>query len=342
MRAKVIEYFQDSSKSLKQESVVHRAFMAIYLFDFLDRLKEEKFPSDWFDRMRKEMDGINSLAAILSTHFDNASDGNNTWKEDEIIQAIDYKTGNVYFQLWQNFTKNEYYQEPKELLKYRLSRNSLKISEFQNGLDAGCGGGRYTLALRSMGIKRMQGVDISPDSISLASKMSGFSENEVSFQQASVLDLPFDDESFDFVFSNGVLHHTTSTTKGLSELYRVLQPGGEGWLYLYGGKESLFWDIVDFCRKILSDVPQSYMQILMKVLGYPPGRIFHRVDFWYVPIHNRYFSSEVAMMLDDAGFSSHRRLLRGADIDWDEIIHNNKEIDPYIYGEGEMRFWITK
>ena len=218
----------------------------------------------------------------------------------------------------------------------------MKISDFQNGLDAGCGGGRYTLALRSMGIKRMQGIDISPDSITLASKMNGFEENEVSFKQASVLDLPFDDESYDLVFSNGVLHHTTSTSKGLSELYRVLQPGGEGWLYLYGGKESLFWDIVDFCRKILSQVSQSYMQILMKVLGYPPGRIFHRVDFWYVPINNRYFYSEVASMLSDAGFSNHRKLLRGADIDWDEIIHNNKRIDPYIYGEGEMRFWITK
>jgi len=342
MRKKVIEYFQDCSNSLLQESVAHRALVAIYLFDFLDRLRQENFPSDWFDRMRQEMAEVNKLAGILSTHFDNTRDIENAWEKDEKIQSIDYKTGNVYFQLWQNFTKNEYYQETKELLKHRLSRNNLKISNFQNGLDAGCGGGRYTLALRSIGIKRMKGVDISPDSITLASKMNGFQESEVSFKQASVLDLPFDDESFDFVFSNGVLHHTINTTKGLSELYRVLQPGGEGWLYLYGGKESLFWDIVDFCRKILSQVPQSYMQILMKVLGYPPGRVFHRVDFWYVPINNRYFYSEVATMLDDAGFSSHRKLLRGADIDWDEIIHNNKEIDPYIYGEGEMRFWITK
>jgi ubiquinone/menaquinone biosynthesis C-methylase UbiE len=342
MRTKVIDYFQNFSKSFQHESVVHRAFVAIYLFDFLDRLKKEKFPSDWFDRMRKEMDNLNGFVSILSTHFDNSLDGFKTLEVDEKIKEIDYRTGNVYFKLWQNFTKDEYYLEPKELLKQRFSRNDLKINKFQNGIDSGCGGGRYTLALKSLGINRMQGVDISPDSVSFASKMSEFSENEVSFEQASVLELPFDDESFDFVFSNGVLHHTTSTSKGLSELSRVLKPSGEGWLYLYGGKESLFWDIVDFCREILSDVPQSYMQELMKVLGYPPGRIFHRADFWYVPIHNRYFSSEVSSMLDEAGFSTHKRLLRGADIDWDEIIHNNKDIDPYIYGEGEMRFWLTK
>ena len=68
----------------------------------------------------------------------------------------------------------------------------------------------------------------------------------------------------------------------------------------------------------------------------------HRVDFWYVPIHNRYFASEVSEMINKAGFSNHKKLLRGTDYDWDEIIYNNPKIDPYIYGEGEMRFWITK
>lgn len=340
MRAKVLNYFQEVSGSLQQENVVHRALVAIYLFDFLDRLKKEKFRLDWFDMMKKEMDGIHDLSSTLSTHFDNTVDEN--WESDEFIQEIDRRTGNVYFKLWENFTKEEYYREPKDLLGARFSRNNIDISKFRNGIDAGCGGGRYTLALKSLGVDRMKGVDISPDSIAFASKMSDFPKDEASFQEASVLELPFSDDSFDFVFSNGVLHHTTSTTKGLSELYRVLQPKGEGWLYLYGGKESLFWDIVDFCREILSDVPQSYMQVLMKVLGYPPGRIFHRVDFWYVPINNRYFSSEVSTMLDEAGFSKHHRLLRGADHDWDEIIQNNKKIDHYIYGEGEMRFWLTK
>jgi len=327
MRSKILDYFKELSDSLQQSDITHRAFIAIYLFDFLDRLNKEKFPKNYFERMREEINQLNDFVTVLSTHLDIPNSGNG-WDKDELIQEIDYRTGNVYYKLWQNFTKDEYYQEPKDLLKDRLSRNGLTVSKFKNGIDAGCGGGRYTLALKSMGVDKMQGIDISPDSIAFAKKMSEFSENEVSFQQASVLELPFDDENFDFVFSNGVLHHTTNTEKGLSELYRVLQAGGKGWLYLYGGRESLFWDIVDFCREILSNVP--------------PGRIFHRVDFWYVPINNRYFSDEVSDMLDEAGFSSYKKLLRGVEYDWDEIIYNNKEIDPYIYGEGEMRFWLTK
>jgi len=82
--------------------------------------------------------------------------------------------------------------------------------------------------------------------------------------------------------------------------------------------------------------------MVMNVLGYTPGRIFHRTDFFYVPINNRYFENEIVMMLDETGFNDFKRLKRGTEYDWDEIIFNNPHIDPYIYGEGEMRFWLTK
>src|SRR5215213_4349555 len=38
--------------------------------------------------------------------------------------------------------------------------------------------------------------------------------------------LPFRDESFDVVYSNGVLHHTPDTAGAIREVYRVLRPGG--------------------------------------------------------------------------------------------------------------------
>ena len=77
MRKKVIEYFHDCSNSLLKESVPHRALVAIYLFDFLDRLRQENFPSDWFERMKQEMGEVNKLASILATHFDNTPDIDN-------------------------------------------------------------------------------------------------------------------------------------------------------------------------------------------------------------------------------------------------------------------------
>ena len=54
-----------------------------------------------------------------------------------------------------------------------------------------------------------------------------------SIEQASALDLPLADNSFDIVFSHGVLHHIPEIEKGQSEIARVLRPGGKLVVMLY-------------------------------------------------------------------------------------------------------------
>lgn len=338
MKNKVLELFNAIYSKVEGDRY-NQSLMAIYLFDYLDKLKMQGFPVDWFEQLEKNTQQLVQSFDFNKSVFDfslNDFDSNDITEED-----IEAKTGEVYYNLWKDFDKQEYYKQTATYLAQRFEKNNLDPTIFTNALDAGCGSGRYSLALKSLGVERVTGIDISPNSIDFANKMNSF--EAVNFVQGSVLELPFEDESFDFVFSNGVLHHTLSTEKGLQELFRVLKPGGGCWLYLYGGKGNLFWDIVDFCRKLLHDVPQNYLQQLMKVMGYPPGRIFHRSDFFYVPMHRRYLEEEVNSMLKTSGFSSFKRLKRGVQgIDWDEIIYENQDIDFYIYGEGEMRYWVEK
>ncbi|MFI2432287.1 class I SAM-dependent methyltransferase [Streptomyces sp. NPDC018693] len=52
-------------------------------------------------------------------------------------------------------------------------------------------------------------------------------------RQASVLDLPFPDRSFDVVFSHGVLHHVPDIHRAQREIHRVLKPDGELVVMLY-------------------------------------------------------------------------------------------------------------
>jgi ubiquinone/menaquinone biosynthesis C-methylase UbiE len=51
--------------------------------------------------------------------------------------------------------------------------------------------------------------------------------------QASVLELPFADETFDYVYSIGCLHHTGDLPKSIQEVQRVLVPGGRAVVMLY-------------------------------------------------------------------------------------------------------------
>lgn len=314
-----------------------RVMACTYLFDYLDRLKDAGYPHDWGVDFLRETDrqitywkDFQSICLLDAVHP--------VWDPQQ-EQGFEQKTGAVYYALWKDFTAEEYYRQTLEYLRQRFERNDLPLPKYEKTLDDGCGGGRYSLALRALGCKDVTGVDVSADAIAFAVKMSKATDG-LSFRQASVLELPFEADTFDFIFSNGVLHHTRDTVQGLKEIRRVLKPGGKCWLYLYGGKDSFFWDVVETCRVLLRDVPQFYTQQVMKQMGYSTGRVFHRCDFWYVPVNRRYLAAEIEDMLKECGFKDYRRLLRGADHDWDEIIHNHPEIDPYIYGEGEMRYWI--
>ena len=45
--------------------------------------------------------------------------------------------------------------------------------------------------------------------------------------------LPFDDNSFDYIVSNGVIHHTHEPEQAVCEIYRVLRPGGKASIAIY-------------------------------------------------------------------------------------------------------------
>jgi glycosyltransferase involved in cell wall biosynthesis/ubiquinone/menaquinone biosynthesis C-methylase UbiE len=53
--------------------------------------------------------------------------------------------------------------------------------------------------------------------------------------------LPFDDNTFDVVYSNGVLHHTPNTASVVAEIYRVLKPGGRAIVMVYAETSLHYW-----------------------------------------------------------------------------------------------------
>jgi glycosyltransferase involved in cell wall biosynthesis/ubiquinone/menaquinone biosynthesis C-methylase UbiE len=53
--------------------------------------------------------------------------------------------------------------------------------------------------------------------------------------------LPFDDDTFDIVYSNGVLHHTPNTKRAVGEIFRVLKPGGRAIVMVYAESSLQYW-----------------------------------------------------------------------------------------------------
>jgi ubiquinone/menaquinone biosynthesis C-methylase UbiE len=107
-------------------------------------------------------------------------------------------------------------------------------------LDVGCGQG-IDVARYAMAGARATGVDLTPRHIELArahlAAMGLLGEVVVGDAEA----LPFADESFDRVSSNGVLHHTPDMMAALREIYRVLSPGGEARIIVYNQSSLHYW-----------------------------------------------------------------------------------------------------
>jgi len=87
-------------------------------------------------------------------------------------------------------------------------------------LDAGCGKGRFARRLHeSNALAEIVGLDISPE-------MLKFVPGGIRSAAGSMTALPFPAETFDFVYATESLEHAVEIEKAVSELCRVLKPGG--------------------------------------------------------------------------------------------------------------------
>jgi len=96
-------------------------------------------------------------------------------------------------------------------------------------LDVACGVGIPSLAAAKLIVPggSLVGVGLAPGMVDLARiRVQRLGLRNVSFQEAAAEDLPFPNESFDAVLCHLGLIHFTDRTKALSEMRRVLKPGG--------------------------------------------------------------------------------------------------------------------
>lgn len=102
-----------------------------------------------------------------------------------------------------------------------------KISRGANVLEVGCGSGKISRHLAAaLHPKTYTGIDISPQMITQA-ESGTHGDTRLIFQVASVLKLPFENDSFDVVLEMDLLHHLRDWKKAIREIHRVLKEGGK-------------------------------------------------------------------------------------------------------------------
>jgi 2-polyprenyl-3-methyl-5-hydroxy-6-metoxy-1,4-benzoquinol methylase len=106
---------------------------------------------------------------------------------------------------------------------YRVGKLTSKISLHGQWLDCGCAEGGYSTALITFGADLVGGIDVEIDRLQTAHHQSSMAAN---FAGAASEALPFRNASFDGVWMNEVFEHVADERKTLTEVRRVLKPGG--------------------------------------------------------------------------------------------------------------------
>ena len=149
----------------------------------------------------------------------------------------------------------------KEAMSYRCEIYAPWLRRLNDGLDVsgkkvleiGCGMGMDLLQFAKKGAK-VVGVDLVPRHIKLANRL--FEIEKINFEDYKIFladaeSLPFNDMSFNFVYSFGVLHHTPNIEKAINEIWRVLKPGGRIVIGLYHKNSWHYWFNLFFVKGII-------------------------------------------------------------------------------------------
>ncbi len=140
------------------------------------------------------------------------------------------------------------FRKAAEEMYLKMQLLGLRPGEYRGKsiLDCGCGTGEFTCWYAAEG-NDVTAVDLSAPSLEHAKAYAGQYglDKRIDFQKQSVLELNFPDNSFDVVYSYGVLHHTPDPYGGFQQMVRVCKPGGVVIVSVY----SLFSRYVHLLRR---------------------------------------------------------------------------------------------
>jgi ubiquinone/menaquinone biosynthesis C-methylase UbiE len=149
------------------------------------------------------------------------------------------------------------------------------------GFDLGCGTGRYA-NLVAPRVGHLHCIDASTAALAVARRNLAAHAN-CDFHLASVDHIPLEDQSLDFGYSLGVLHHIPDTAAGMRSCVRKLKRGAPFLVYLYyrfdnrPGWYKALWHLSEAFRRILSKMPGplkfAISDILALCVYWPLSRI---------------------------------------------------------------------
>ena len=208
---------------------------------------------------------------------------------------IDIKTVEGFGEEWTKFDQSLLEsEERKQIFNQYFSIFPWDIiSKSSVGFDLGCGSGRWALSMAPK-VAKLHCIDPS-SAIEIAKKnLSGMSN--CVFHKESVDSMSLDDNSMDFGYSLGVLHHIPDTQEGIKRCVEKLKPNSPFLVYLYYNLDNrpmwfrVLWVISDIFRNIVSKLPFRIKHLICLLIAFsiylPLARTSYLLGLLSIKTHN--------------------------------------------------------
>ncbi len=206
------------------------------------------------------------------------------------MSNLDERTVQSFGREWSRFDQSEVQEAELSSIFEQYFRLFpwQRIPPEAKGFDAGCGSGRWArFVAPRVGV--LNCVDASPEALEVAKRNLQPFKNSV-FHQCSVMNLPFAENSMDFGYSLGVLHHVPDTEASLAACARVLKKGAPFLVYLYYAMDNRpwwfrsLWRASNGIRHLVAALPEKPKNIVCDTIAltvyWPLARFAKAAEFF--------------------------------------------------------------
>jgi ubiquinone/menaquinone biosynthesis C-methylase UbiE len=179
------------------------------------------------------------------------------------------------------YDQDKSFYEKYDDFRYRLENHipgELDKIDFHNKkvLEIGLGQGADSMQIINRGAI-YYGIDLTEESVRrVKERFSLFNKPYQEVQVANAENIPYADNSFDIVYSHGVIHHSPNIENIVQEIHRVLKPGGQAVIMLYHKNSYNYHISIRFLRRmgLLLLMPFPFLaKFISKITGESVERI---------------------------------------------------------------------
>jgi ubiquinone/menaquinone biosynthesis C-methylase UbiE len=194
---------------------------------------------------------------------------------NDVTQNVDPKVAAGFGHEWSTFRQDD--TEFSAVDREAIFRSYFNIFPWNNlppdpvGIDVGCGSGRWSVMVAPK-VGHLHLLDASADALDVARKNLADAPN-VSFHLASVAEIPVRENSLDFAFSLGVLHHVPDTMAAIRAIAAKLKAGAPFLIYLYYALDNrpwwyrAIWRFSNIFRLAISPLPPTVRLVVSQIIA---------------------------------------------------------------------------